>query len=345
MWGVPASPIHDAHASTTAAGSRAATPRTPRTAPKVPSSRNPTTCAGPARRAPSQRSPSTAIRHRSDRALAGDDRLRPARLRPLALGVALDRGSGHRLRGRHQPRGAPAGEPGRSFRLADQSGRGHLPGRLLDQPERRRRQGLLLRRGGEVRHDRRSRNARSSPRSGPSRCSARRCPKRCPARSTSANPQPGNRYRLFITANGFGTHIKLAGSVRPDPQTGRLIVAFEDLPQSPLTKFDMHFFGSERGLLATPTRCGTYPVETNFTPWDAVAARPAVDPVLRNHVRPRRSAVSGRASVPSHRASGRSGRSTAPACTARSRSWSRGPTAIRTSPASRSSSRPASRRP
>ena len=30
----------------------------------------------------------------------------------------------------------------------------------------------------------------------------------------------------------------------------------------------MHFFGSERGLLATPTRCGTYPVTTTFTPWD-----------------------------------------------------------------------------
>jgi hypothetical protein len=83
-------------------------------------------------------------------------------------------------------------------------------------------------------------------------------------------PLPGNRYRLFITANGFGTHIKLAGTVRPNPQTGRLTVAFEDLPQSPLSRFQMHFFGSERGLLATPTGCGKYPVETNFTPWDNV---------------------------------------------------------------------------
>lgn len=30
----------------------------------------------------------------------------------------------------------------------------------------------------------------------------------------------------------------------------------------------MHFFGSERGLLATPPQCGTYPVETEFVPWD-----------------------------------------------------------------------------
>ena len=36
----------------------------------------------------------------------------------------------------------------------------------------------------------------------------------------------------------------------------------------------MHFFGSERGLLATPTQCGTYPVTSTFTPWDSsLAAR------------------------------------------------------------------------
>jgi hypothetical protein len=32
----------------------------------------------------------------------------------------------------------------------------------------------------------------------------------------------------------------------------------------------MHFFGSERGLLATPTECGTYPVQSTFVPWDEV---------------------------------------------------------------------------
>jgi hypothetical protein len=81
-------------------------------------------------------------------------------------------------------------------------------------------------------------------------------------------PQPGNRYRIFLTADGFGTHVKLAGSARPDPGTGRLTISFENLPQSPFRDFSMHFFGSERGLLATPTQCGTYPVNTDFTPWD-----------------------------------------------------------------------------
>jgi hypothetical protein len=82
-------------------------------------------------------------------------------------------------------------------------------------------------------------------------------------------PQPGNRYRIFLVANGFAVHVKLAGTVHADPATGQVKVTFNELPQSPLTAFDMHFFGSERGLLATPTRCGTYPVTTTFTPWDS----------------------------------------------------------------------------
>jgi hypothetical protein len=83
------------------------------------------------------------------------------------------------------------------------------------------------------------------------------------------DPQPGNTYRIFLTADGFGTHVKLAGNVEPDSRTGQIKVSFPELPQSPFQEFNLHFFGSERGLLATPTQCGTYPVETDFVPWDA----------------------------------------------------------------------------
>src|SRR5262249_499157 len=82
------------------------------------------------------------------------------------------------------------------------------------------------------------------------------------------DPKPGDRYRILLAANGFGTHVKVFGSIFPNKQTGRLVVEFIDLPQSPLTEFNMHFFGSERGLLATPTQCGEYPVESEFVPWD-----------------------------------------------------------------------------
>jgi hypothetical protein len=82
------------------------------------------------------------------------------------------------------------------------------------------------------------------------------------------DPKPGDRYRILLTADGFGTHTKLPGSVQPDPQTGQMVISFPDLPQSPLTAFNMHFFGAERGLLATPTHCGTYNVESEFVPWN-----------------------------------------------------------------------------
>jgi hypothetical protein len=83
-------------------------------------------------------------------------------------------------------------------------------------------------------------------------------------------PLPTERYRLFLIADGFSLHIKLPGTVHPDPQTGQVVVSFVDLPQAPFEDFDMHFFGSERGLLTTPIRCGTYPVLSEFTPWAAV---------------------------------------------------------------------------
>ena len=83
-------------------------------------------------------------------------------------------------------------------------------------------------------------------------------------------PQPGDRYRIFLTADGFATHVKLAGTVQPDPVDGQVVVSFPDLPQTSVPGVRMHFFGSERGLLATPTACGTYAVHTTFVPWDAV---------------------------------------------------------------------------
>ncbi len=82
------------------------------------------------------------------------------------------------------------------------------------------------------------------------------------------HPQEGKRYRLFLTFDGFGVHVKLPGEVHPDPQTGQVVTEFKDLPQFPFEDFDLHFFGSERGVLATPSQCGTYPVSTLFEPWD-----------------------------------------------------------------------------
>jgi hypothetical protein len=81
-------------------------------------------------------------------------------------------------------------------------------------------------------------------------------------------PQPGQTYRIFVTADGFATHVKLKGAVDVDPQTGQIVTKFTDLPQSPIQEADLHFFGSERGIFATPTECRSLPVVTRFVPWD-----------------------------------------------------------------------------
>lgn len=85
-------------------------------------------------------------------------------------------------------------------------------------------------------------------------------------------PKPGDQYRLFMAADGFGIHAKLIGSVRPDPQTGQLTAIFEGLPQVPFEEFNIHLFASDRGLMATPTRCSTYAISASFIPWNAALA-------------------------------------------------------------------------
>ena len=122
----------------------------------------------------------------------------------------------------------------------------------------------------------------------------RPCRGRSPASIYLGEPQPGNRYRIFLTADGFATHVKLVGLGHPRSRDGPADRHLRNLPQSPFTDFNLHFFGSERGLLATPTQCGTYPVESTSTPWDAALPEPDVDPVLHPQLGPGREPLPGR---------------------------------------------------
>jgi hypothetical protein len=81
-------------------------------------------------------------------------------------------------------------------------------------------------------------------------------------------PKPGDQYRFFLIADGFGIHAKLLGAFRPDPATGRVTAYIKDLPQVPFETFDVHLFASDRGLMATPTQCSVYEVGAQFFPWN-----------------------------------------------------------------------------
>ncbi len=89
-------------------------------------------------------------------------------------------------------------------------------------------------------------------------------------------PKPGNQYRLIMVASGYAIHAKVVAKVLPDPVTGQVRFEVTDLPQVPFETFDVHLFASDRGLLATPTHCTIYNVESSFSPWnDRLSPQPS----------------------------------------------------------------------
>ena len=85
-------------------------------------------------------------------------------------------------------------------------------------------------------------------------------------------PRPGNQYRVYMVASGFGINAKLVAEVYPDPVTGALAIRVTDLPQVPFEEFNLRLFSSDRGLVATPTHCRFYPTDAFFVPWNTALA-------------------------------------------------------------------------
>jgi hypothetical protein len=90
------------------------------------------------------------------------------------------------------------------------------------------------------------------------------------------DPLPGDRYRLLISAEGPGFTVRLVGSVRPDPATGRLTTVVENAPQLPFSSLDLHFDDGPRAVIATPQTCGAVQSSASLSPWSGTApATPA----------------------------------------------------------------------
>jgi hypothetical protein len=80
-------------------------------------------------------------------------------------------------------------------------------------------------------------------------------------------PLPGNRYRLFVHADGPGISIRLKGSVQPDPNTGQVSAVFDDNPQLPFSRFRLDFDGGSDAIIASPQACGTATGSGSLSPW------------------------------------------------------------------------------
>lgn len=77
----------------------------------------------------------------------------------------------------------------------------------------------------------------------------------------------GSLLAIYFTFDDWasGTVLKLAGEVRPDPQTGRLTIVFPDNPQLPFTRLRVRMFDGPRASLKTPDACGIHTVTARFT--------------------------------------------------------------------------------
>lgn len=79
--------------------------------------------------------------------------------------------------------------------------------------------------------------------------------------------KPADPYRMLLVVQGIGVTIKLEGSIKPDPDTGRLTTTFDDNPQLPFTKLSLDLKDGPRAPLVTPPACGTYSTQFEFSSW------------------------------------------------------------------------------
>jgi hypothetical protein len=93
-----------------------------------------------------------------------------------------------------------------------------------------------------------------------------------------ANPMD-SRYAIYLVIEdeATGTVLKVPARIDADAGNGRLTATIPELPQFPFEDLELEFSGGTRALLVSPTECGRYTTEADFTPSTApfapVAAR------------------------------------------------------------------------
>jgi len=85
----------------------------------------------------------------------------------------------------------------------------------------------------------------------------------------SRDPESGAMFRLgvVIESEERGVRVKLAGRVRADSQTGRLVATFDDNPQLPVSTIRVELKSGPRAPLATPADCGAFTATAALSSW------------------------------------------------------------------------------
>jgi hypothetical protein len=77
----------------------------------------------------------------------------------------------------------------------------------------------------------------------------------------------GSLFAGYLVARGAGALIKVPARIDVDPATGQITTTFTNNPQQPFEDLTLHFKGGDRGLITTPSRCGSYETTYELTPW------------------------------------------------------------------------------
>lgn len=76
-------------------------------------------------------------------------------------------------------------------------------------------------------------------------------------------------YTIYVTAESarYGVSVRLRGTVRPNPTTGRVTAEFLENPEQPFSSIRLVFKGGALAPIANPLACGTATVNASFVPY------------------------------------------------------------------------------
>jgi hypothetical protein len=92
---------------------------------------------------------------------------------------------------------------------------------------------------------------------------------------TEQDALDGNLYKLYLELGGTGAlgnagvNIKVEGRVQANPATGQLTAVFDENPQTPFSKLEVHLNGGPRAPIDNPAACGLARTTADFMPWSA----------------------------------------------------------------------------
>jgi hypothetical protein len=85
----------------------------------------------------------------------------------------------------------------------------------------------------------------------------------------SDDPASGEMFRmaLVVKSDERGVLVKLAGAIRVNPDTGRIVTEFKNNPQLPVDHISLKLKAGSRAPLVNPATCGTKTVDVDLTSW------------------------------------------------------------------------------